>query len=81
MFLSGLKVLMDLIRPMVPMDIRSSTPTPVLSNFFAMYTTSRRLCSIRMAFASSSYSVPRSLMTLLSFSISRGGGSTSAPPI
>ena len=25
MFLSGLKVLMDLIRPMVPMEIRSST--------------------------------------------------------
>ena len=36
MFLSGLKVLMDLIRPMVPMEIRSYTPTPVLSNFFAM---------------------------------------------
>ena len=26
-----------MINPMVPMEIRSSTPTPVLSNFFAMY--------------------------------------------
>ena len=35
-FLVGLKVLMALISPMVPMEIKSSTPTPVLSNFFAI---------------------------------------------
>ena len=81
MFLSGLKVLMDLINPIVPIDIRSSTPTPVLSNFLAMYTTNRKLCSIKIAFASSSYSVPKSLITCVSFSSSNGGGSTSEPPI
>ena len=35
-FFPVLKVLIALISPIVPMDIRSSTPTPVLSNFFAM---------------------------------------------
>ena len=35
-FLSGLKVLIALISPMVPMEIKSSTPTLVLSNFLAM---------------------------------------------
>ena len=55
MFLSLLKVLIALINPMVPMEIKSSTPTPVLSNFFAMYTTSLKLCSIRMDLASLSY--------------------------
>ena len=43
---------MDLINPIVPIDIRSSTPTPVLSNFFAIYTTSRKLCSTNMDRAS-----------------------------
>ena len=46
MFLSGLTVFIPLIKPIVPMAIKSYTPTPVLSNFFAMYTTSLRLCSI-----------------------------------
>ena len=35
-FFAGSKVLMALMSPMVPMEIRSSTPTLVLSNFFAM---------------------------------------------
>ena len=47
---------MDFINPMVPIEMRSSTPTPVLSNFLAIYTTRRRLCSISMDLASSSYS-------------------------
>ena len=34
--LTGLNVLIALIRPMVPIEIKSSTPTPVLSNFFAI---------------------------------------------
>jgi hypothetical protein len=36
MFFPGLKVLIALIKPMVPMEIKSSTPTLVLSNFLAM---------------------------------------------
>ena len=36
-----------LMRPMVPMEIKSSTLAPGLSNFLAMYTTSRRLWGIR----------------------------------
>lgn len=43
MFRSGQKVFTALIKPMVPMEIRSSTPMPVDSNLRAMYTTSRRL--------------------------------------
>ena len=35
-FFDGLNVLIALIRPMVPIEIKSSTPTPVLSNFFAI---------------------------------------------
>ena len=31
-----LNVLIPLIRPIVPIEIKSSTPTPVFSNFFAM---------------------------------------------
>ena len=51
-FFTGSKVFIALINPMVPIEIRSSTPTPVLSNFFAIYTTSLKLCSIRIDFAS-----------------------------
>ena len=36
MFLSGQNVLTDLIRPIVPIDTKSSILTPELSNFFAM---------------------------------------------
>ncbi len=50
-FFSGLYELIAFIRPIVPIEIKSSTPTPVLSNFFAMYTTSLRLCSISCDFA------------------------------
>ena len=80
-FLSGLNVLIALISPIVPMEIKSSTPTPVLSNFFAMYTTSRKLCSIKSFFALSSRSEPSALIILASSSTSNGAGSTSEPPI
>lgn len=46
-FLDASKVFTAFMRPIVPMEIRSSTVTPVFSNFLAIYTTSRRLCSIR----------------------------------
>ena len=35
-FFVGLNVLIALISPIVPIEMRSSTPTPVLSNFFAI---------------------------------------------
>ena len=53
MFLSGLKVWMALMRPIVPIEIRSSMWMPVFSNRRAMYTTSRRLCSMSREAASS----------------------------
>ena len=46
MFLSVRNVLMALISPMVPMEIRSSMCIPVFSNRRAIYTTSRRFRSI-----------------------------------
>ena len=81
MFLSGLKVFIAFISPIVPIEMRSSTPTPVLSNFFAIYTTSLRLCSIRLLLASLSSSPPSFFITCSSSSIVSGAGSISAPPI
>ena len=49
MFLSGEKVLTPLMRPMVPMEIKSSRLMPVLSKRLAMYTTSRRFRVIRIS--------------------------------
>ena len=42
-FLLGQKVFTALIRPIVPIDIRSSTLEVVFSNFLAIYTTNLRL--------------------------------------
>ena len=53
-FFSGEKVFTALIKPMVPMEMRSSRLMPVDSNFLAMYTTSRRLWTISCCRASSS---------------------------
>ena len=81
MFLSVLNVFIPLIRPIVPIDIKSSTPTPVLSNFFAMYTTSLKLCSINILLADSSFSFINFSNCFASSSPSSGAGSTSGPPI
>ena len=80
MFLSALKVLIALIRPIVPIEMRSSIPIPVLSNFFAMKTTRRRLCSIRV-FLAPSESKSSLFMTSDSSAGDRGGGRVSEPPI
>src|SRR5699024_12667957 len=37
-----------LINPIVPMDIRSSVSSTVLSNFFTMWATNRKLCSMSL---------------------------------
>ena len=80
-FLSGSNVLIAFINPIVPIEIKSSTPTPVLSNFFAIYTTRRRLCSISIFLACSSFSVPSPRIAFLSSSVSNGAGRISDPPI
>ena len=80
MFLSSLKVFTALIRPMVPMEIRSSTLTPALSNRRAMYTTSRRFRSMRM-FRASWLPAAYSCKSRASSHGSSGGGKTSLPPM
>ena len=79
-FLSGLKERIALISPIVPMEIRSSMPTPELSNRLAMNTTRRRLCSISKARASA---LPARSCSSASRSASRssGGGIRSLPPM
>lgn len=42
------KLSIALIRPMVPMEMRSSRSSPVLSNFLTMCATNLRLCSISL---------------------------------
>ena len=80
-FLSLSYELIALISPIVPIDIKSSTPTPVLSNFFAIYTTSLKLCSIRVCFASASEAVPSASIAFCSSLAPSGAGNISVPPI
>ena len=78
MFLSERKEFMALIRPIVPTDTRSSPSMPEPSNFLAMYTTRRRLCSTSAAFAFSSPLSRREILSLSS-SCEKGRGSASLP--
>ena len=80
MFLPDLKVFTALMRPMVPMEIRSSMLMPVFSKRLEMYTTRRRLCSISSCRAASS-PLSRALIARSSSSLSSGGGRVSLPPI
>ncbi len=76
---AGSKLFTALMRPMVPMETRSSMPMPVLSNFRAMYTTRRRLRSISTPRTPRSPSLSRPSSSSSS-SLERGGGSASLPP-
>ena len=78
MFLSGSKVFTALISPMVPMEIMSSMPAVELSNFLAMYTTSRRLCVISRSRASG-LPAASAAKTSRSSSGESGGGRVSGP--
>ena len=80
MFLSGSKEFTALIRPIAPMEIRSSMLMPVFSNLRDMYTTSRRLRSISVARAPLSPALARRI-SATSSSRERGGGSRSLPPM
>ena len=51
-FLSALNVFTPFISPIVPIDIKSSIPIPVFSNFFAIYTTNRKFLSTNICLAS-----------------------------
>lgn len=75
-FLSLLYVPTAFISPIVPIEIRSSIPTPLFSNFFAMYTTSLRLCSISVLRAAAS---GKASIASASSPGSSGGGSDAAP--
>ena len=77
-FFWGEKVLHALIKPMVPIEIKSSTPTPLDSNLFAIYTTSRKLCVIKTSLASESF-FSNLLKISSSSSFERGAGSLTGP--
>ena len=79
-FFPELKVFTALISPMVPMEIRSSMLSPVFSKRLAMYTTRRRLCSMRSLRAASS-PLSSAPIAFSSLSFSRGGGRVSLPPM
>ena len=51
-FFSLLNVFTPFIRPIVPIDIKSSIPIPVFSNFLAMYTTNLKFLSTKICLAS-----------------------------
>ncbi len=78
MLRSGLKVLTAFMRPMLPMEIRSSMPALDDSNFLAMYTTSRRLWVISGSRAFSTLFIMLRI-TFSSSSFVSGGGSVSGP--
>ena len=80
MFLSVLKVLTPFINPIVPIDIKSSIPIPVFSNFFAMYTTNLKFLSTKVFLALSSPFASFS-STFSSSSGSSGGGKVPLPPM
>ena len=73
-FLPVLNVLIDFIKPIVPIEIRSSIPIPVFSNFLAIYTTNLKFLSTNSCLTDSS-----PLLNLCSAcsssSDSNGGGS------
>ncbi|MPN37149.1 hypothetical protein SDC9_184665 [bioreactor metagenome] len=79
MFLLSLNVLTALIKPIVPIDIKSSTSIPVFSNFLDMYTTSLKFRSIKTVLTLSSFS--KFCNSSFSSSALSGGGNMLTPPI
>ena len=72
-FLSVLNVFIAFINPIVPIDIKSSSPTPVFSNFLAMYTTSLKFLSTNVCLTLSSPLANFSSISVSS-SLVNGGG-------
>ena len=73
-FLSELNVFTPFISPIVPIDIKSSIPIPVFSNFFAMYTTSLRFLSTKICLVSKLFSSDSCFISFSSSAGSNGGG-------
>ena len=80
MFLSVLNVFTPFISPIVPIDIKSSNPTPVFSNFFAMYTTNLKFLSTNFCFVSC-FPSASSHSNVSSSSGVNGGGKLLFPPM
>ena len=78
MLRSGVKVFTALISPMVPMEIRSSCGTALLSYLRARYTTRRRLRVISRSLAAASPAASRCKRSFSSSGV-RGGGRLEAP--
>ena len=78
-FLLVLKVFIPFIKPMEPIDTKSSKSTPVFSYFLARKTTSLKLCSISLLreYKSPSWAF---FIYVSSSSFSNGGGKISALP-
>ena len=77
-FFDGSNVLTALISPIVPIEIRSSIDAVGVSNFLAIYTTSRRLCTIRRSLLSSSPRDSPSNVSASSCGV-KGAGRVSGP--
>ena len=80
MLLSILKVLIALISPIVPIDIKSSKLLIFVSYRLATYTTKRKLCSIKIFLASTSPSLHKEIY-FSSSSLVRGASKFSFPAI
>ena len=80
MFRSTRKVDTALMRPIVPMEMRSSMPIPVFSNRRARYTTNRRLRSMSVCLARS-LPAASSFKSVCSCAGASGWGKTSLPPM
>ena len=71
---SELKVLTPFINPIVPIEIRSSNPIPVFSNFFAMYTTNLKFLSTNFCLTCKLSSNDNCLISSASSLGAKGGG-------
>ena len=74
-FFSELNVFTPFISPIVPIEIKSSIPIPVFSNFLAIYTTNLRFLSTSSFLASTHSSSDSNLFIVSSSSsVDNGGG-------
>ena len=65
--------------PIVPIEIKSSIPIPVFSNFLAIYTTNLKFLSTSICLASKLFSSDNFFMYSNSSSSGSGGGSVWLP--
>ena len=80
-FFSELNVFTPFIKPIVPIDIKSSIPIPVFSNFFAMYTTNLKFLSTNICLVCKLSSSDSLFINSASSSGGNGGGNVWLPAI